>query len=105
MRKYKTYLEPVWVESARVLHPTTVKFWITTINNEEKEYLWRGPDDVLEFNETTKYLAKRPSDDMTKAEKLDVPVEDLIGWTILDTRIESQLLEWEKLKKEQGEEC
>jgi hypothetical protein len=96
MRKYKTYLKPVWVEDRKALH---------MLNSREAEYLWRGADDVLESDGVMEYLTKVPNDDITKAEKLDVPVEDIIGWTILDTRIKSQLLKWKKLKKEQGEEC
>jgi hypothetical protein len=85
---FRRLLKSVWVESNRTLH---------TLHNGEEEYLWTGADDALELDEAIKNLAKRPSDDITKAEKLEVPVEDLIGWTILDTRIESQLLEWKRL--------
>ena len=81
----------VWVEDRKALH---------MLNSREEEYLWRGADDVLESDGVMEYLTKAPSDDITKAEKLDVPVEDLIGWTILDTRIESQLLEWKRLLKD-----
>ena len=80
---FRRLLKSVWVENK--------------LYNGEDAYLWTGADDALELDEAIKNLAKRPSDDITKAEKLEVPVEDLIGWTILDTRIESQLLEWKRL--------
>ena len=88
---WRKLLKSVWVEDHKTLH---------ILNNGEEEYLWRGADDVLESDGVIEYLTKLPSDDITKAEKLDVPVEDLIGWTILDTRIESQLLEWKRLLKD-----
>lgn len=89
-KKYKTYIKPVWVEKNRTLH---------TIHNGEEEYLWKGPDDILDPAKTMKYLAKKPSDDILKAEKLEVPIEDLIGWELLDTRVRSDLLKWKRLLK------
>ena len=88
VKKWEIYQESVWIEG-----DPPCRFF----DRSDEEYLWSGPEDSLDDTEV--HLNKPPDMDISSAEKLEAPLDNIMGWLVFDTRKEKQLLEWKKLKK------